>query len=92
MDISRAARDARARNLSVGVMYEEKGRGAFSGYEYFSLGEEGATSAARNLFSGFRELDRRGAQIILCQGFAEERMGRALMNRLRKAAGRRVRV
>jgi L-threonylcarbamoyladenylate synthase len=81
-----------AHGIKVGVLYEERGRRAFGASRFFSLGNEGVTSAAQNLFAGFRQLDKRGVDVILCQGFPEELMGRALMNRLRKAAGRRVRV
>jgi hypothetical protein len=37
-------------------------------------------------------MDRKGVEVILCEGFAEGKMGTALMNRLRKAATRRIRV
>jgi L-threonylcarbamoyladenylate synthase len=41
---------------------------------------------ARELFSFFRECDERGVEIIFCQTVAEEGLGLALMDRLRRAA------
>ncbi len=91
-EMKRTARKMLADGTKVGVMYEEKGRKHFEGCLFVSLGQEGATSAARNLFSGFRHLDGRGVEVILCEGFPDRLAGTALMNRLRKAASRRVRV
>jgi len=81
-----------ARGRRVGVMGEEDARPSFRKARFFSLGTEGALSAARRVFSGFRALDRRRVDVILCQGFPEKLLGSALMNRLRKAAARRIRV
>jgi L-threonylcarbamoyladenylate synthase len=77
---------------NVGVMAEDGASGVFGRALFSSLGKGGAAAAAHNLFAGFRSLDRRNADIILCQGFPEGSLGSALMNRLRKAASRRVRV
>jgi L-threonylcarbamoyladenylate synthase len=91
-EMKRTARELLARHRIVAVMYDAKGRRLFKGCLFFSLGGGDARSAARHLFSGFRDLDRKGADIILCKGFSEQLMGQALMNRLRKAASRQVRV
>jgi len=47
-------------------------------------------TAANKLFSALRSCDRRHAQIILCEAFPREGVGVALMNRLEKAAKRRI--
>ena len=80
------------RGIAVGVMAESSARDRFPGAEFFSLGDRGASGAARRLYEGFRWLDRRSVSLILCQSFPDEEIGRAFMNRLRKAATRRIRV
>lgn len=86
------AEQASGRGMRVGVMAEGPASAAFSKYHFVSLGTSGAASAANRLFDAFRILDRRNVSAILCQGFSEEAIGSALMNRLRKAASRRIRV
>lgn len=76
----------------VGVMAEESLGRFFRGYPFFSFGLEGVSSAGQSLFAGFRSLDSAKVDVILCQGFSEADLGSALMNRLRRAATRRVRV
>ncbi len=80
------------KKIRTGIMVEEKKKGILKGAEVFSLGKESVESAARKIFDGFRTLDKKGVKVILCQGFPEEKLGHAVMNRLRKAATRRVRV
>ena len=41
---------------------------------------------AHSLFEFFRECDRRGVKRILCESVAEEGIGSALMDRIRRAA------
>jgi L-threonylcarbamoyladenylate synthase len=76
----------------VGVLAVARAAKRFSGSLFYSLGPGDAAVAARRLFDGLRTLDRQRAEIILCQGFEEKDIGSALMNRLRKAASRRIRV
>ncbi|ACA60638.1 Sua5/YciO/YrdC/YwlC family protein [Candidatus Desulforudis audaxviator MP104C] len=47
-------------------------------------------SAAAALYSALRECDALGADLILAEGLAAEGLGRAVMNRLRKAAAKIV--
>ena len=49
-------------------------------------GEDGRTCASR-LFNLLREFDAEGAEVIVAEGVVEKGLGRAVMNRLRKAAG-----
>ncbi|RKP47390.1 threonylcarbamoyl-AMP synthase [Cohnella endophytica] len=56
----------------------------------FDCGERGnPEQAARALYARLRECDERGLDFILAEGYPEEGIGAALMNRLRKAAGGR---
>ncbi len=78
--------------FAVGIMASKEVEKQFKAFNFYSLGTGGAVSAARHLFDGFRTLDAAGIDIILCQGFTDEHIGSALMNRLRKASSKRVRV
>lgn len=55
-------------------------------------GPDSAAKAARDLFPELRRLDARGADLILAEGISPGGMGRTVMNRLRRAAGRVIRV
>lgn len=45
------------------------------------------SSVAKNLFRLLREFDEEGVDLIIAEGFPQEDLGLAIMNRLRKAAG-----
>jgi L-threonylcarbamoyladenylate synthase len=51
-----------------------------------SYGEDTVENATKMLFAGLRSLDEQGAEIIFAQGFSEQGLGAAYMNRLKKAA------
>jgi L-threonylcarbamoyladenylate synthase len=91
--IIRAMRQAvsRRKGERIGVMAEEEFRRLFADAEFFSIGS-GITGAAKELYNGFRELDRKNVSTIYCQSFPDRGLGRAFMNRLRKAAARNIRV
>lgn len=76
----------------VGVLALDEVAPSSEGVEFFSLGKSGVEEAARKLFDGLRDLDRRDVDLILCPAFDEKRVGTAVMNRLKKAASRRIRV
>ena len=48
---------------------------------------EDGESIARNLFDALRRFDDVGAEVIFAEGFDENRLGFAIMNRLHKSAG-----
>jgi L-threonylcarbamoyladenylate synthase len=53
------------------------------------LSEKGDfNEAARNLFSAMRELDNAGLQVILAEELPEENLGKAINDRLRRAAAK----
>lgn len=57
----------------------------------FVLGSEhNPEEVAGNLYEGLRLCDEQGMDIILAEGFSENGLGFAIMNRLLKAAGQRV--
>ena len=60
----------------------------FNNGKVISLGSENdLKEIAKNLFEALRKCDDLGVQYILCQGFEENGVGLAIMNRLNKAAG-----
>jgi L-threonylcarbamoyladenylate synthase len=89
--MNKTSKRLQARKLRVGVMAEQEWSARFCGAQFFSLGS-GAENAAQRLFEGFRTLDKSGVDAILCQGFVAKEIGTAYMNRLRKAAGKRIHV
>lgn len=74
------------RRFRVGVLGTDGHR-----YEADALRDLGPRSspsgAAQRLFRYLRELDDEGVDIIVAEGWPEEGIGLAIMNRLRKAAG-----
>lgn len=62
-----------------------------TGAAFFDLGpKDNPHEAARLLFQRLRECNAAGVDIILAEGVAENGIGRAVMNRMRKAAGNHV--
>lgn len=57
--------------------------------EVFSLGDTEKT-AAKRLFDGLIDLDKRNVDIIYSVAFEEKNVGVAIMNRLKKSAGYRI--
>lgn len=71
---------------NVGLLADDKILTAFPATPGFSLGaEKNPVSASRYLFAGLRELDET-CDVILAETFADEKVGAAYMNRLKKAS------
>ncbi|MCG0239557.1 MAG: threonylcarbamoyl-AMP synthase [Firmicutes bacterium] len=82
-----------ARGRRVGVLASAESRGLYPAPVVVEVGSRSDLArVAANLFAALRSLDAQGADIILAEGFPEEGIGLAIMNRLRKAAGQVVRV
>lgn len=74
----------------IGVLAPTERRSDYEGEEvhFISLGSEADSyEMARNLFEGLRKFDDLNVDIILSEGFPEEGIGSAIMNRLKKASG-----
>ncbi|NOY06170.1 MAG: threonylcarbamoyl-AMP synthase [Chlorobi bacterium] len=78
-------RAEKEKGRSVGLLAAEAFRDVGADV-FFSLGEGTALDYARNLYRGFRFLDKAGASIIFCPAIDEQGLGSAVMNRLLKAA------
>lgn len=83
--------DAISRGVKPGVMtVAEVGRD-FDGAEVIEIGSFAQPeTAAAQLFRVLRAFDRHGVQEVYAVGFEETGIGKAIMNRLIKAAGHRV--
>jgi len=81
----------RSSDKKVGVLASlETGRG-YSADAVFPVGSRAnLATVAQNLFYGLRFLDDEEVDLIIAEGYPEEGIGLAIMNRLRKAAGNNV--
>lgn len=76
------------KNNKVAILTTDENLDKFNSGEVISLGSaNNFNEIAKNLFETLRKCDDLGVQYILCQGFEEEGVGLAIMNRLNKAAG-----
>jgi len=89
----------RSKGQKVGFLLSEETAGLFAlkglgTEEYFLLGSrEEPEVAARKLFEGLRDLDRKGLDVIVADGsFSRSGLGDALINRLREASSVRFAV
>ena len=74
----------------IGVLAPQERRETYErcGIMFISLGSENDVGEmARNLFEALRKFDDMEVDVILSEGLPEEGVGRAIMNRLKKAAG-----
>lgn len=89
--IRELAHSAIAKGRKVGIMVSAENKGFFDEGEIISPGRRtDMEEIARNLFGALREFDGRGVDMIYAEAFSQEGMGKAVMNRLLKAAGQRV--
>ncbi len=81
----------RGRRVVILATDETRDRYLGLGVPVLSLGSRGDPyTIAKNLFAMLREADRLGAEVVLVEGVEERGLGLTIMNRLRKAASRRV--
>ena len=84
------AREAAGRGARVAVLACSEHVRFYEADSVFDCGPRSAPEkAARALYARLRECDERGIDYIVAEGYPEEGIGAALMNRLRKAAGGR---
>lgn len=79
------------KGLKVGIMTSDEKMAKINGGEKISLGSfEKEEDIARNLFAALRDFDEKQVDVIYSEGFSEDGIGQAIMNRLVKAAGHRI--
>lgn len=89
--IRRLVEEGLAEGRKVAVICTEETREQYSGGILRCVGTRTRQETiAHNLFAVLRELDDLGAEIIYSESFSQDHLGRAVMNRLMKAAGYRV--
>ena len=89
--INRCVEEGRGRNRKVGVMLTTETYDMVDADVKISLGSgDSNEEIARNLFATLREFDETGVDVIYSEGFGDNGLGQAVMNRLLKAAGHRV--
>jgi L-threonylcarbamoyladenylate synthase len=72
----------------IGVLCSDETKSEYQGAHVISIGSvHRLDQGASNLFAVLREFDAIGVDVIYAEAFAEDEMGLALMNRLKKAAG-----
>lgn len=77
--------------LRVGIMATEQNKNKYEGKQMLVVGDrENIVTISRNLFKTLREFDKLGVDVIIAEGVSEEGLGRAVMNRMKKAAGGNV--
>ncbi len=84
--INTLAAEAVAMGKKTFILAGSETAGKYKDGEVIDLGGN-AFEASAQLFKALRRCDEEGAQVIISEGFEEKGMGRALMNRLIKAAG-----
>ncbi|MCH4889352.1 threonylcarbamoyl-AMP synthase [Acidaminobacter sp. JC074] len=76
---------------SVGIMCSDETKDRYKAENIISLGSrESLEEVASNLFKTLRQFDEIGVDIVLAEGYDTVGMGKAIMNRLNKAAGYQV--
>jgi L-threonylcarbamoyladenylate synthase len=77
--------------IRIGILIANEDLPAFTGSaaQVYVLGQT-LEEIAMRLFAGLRTLEEAGVQVILCRGFAEQGLGLAIVDRLRKATGGKV--
>jgi L-threonylcarbamoyladenylate synthase len=77
----------------VGIMATEETAGEYQSAIVKVVGtRRNPRTVAKNLFQTFRDFDREGVDVILAEGVEISGIGLAIMNRLRKAAVRVIKV
>lgn len=82
--------ERKARGQRVGILATDETGQAYEGFEVISLGSRRRPEEiASRLFMALRLFDEMKMDVILAETIEEKGIGRAVMNRLRKAAGNR---
>lgn len=80
-----------AEGKKTGILISDADSDSFGADEVFLAGNRNNMDmVARNLFHGLRYLDDKKVDIIIAEGYPEQGVGVAIMNRLKKAAGNQI--
>ncbi|WP_330682893.1 L-threonylcarbamoyladenylate synthase [[Clostridium] aminophilum] len=86
--INAMAAEKIAEGKTVGIICTDETKDRYPRGIVESIGERARKETiAHNLYAVLRDFDGRGAEFIFSEGFSEDHLGQAIMNRLKKAAG-----
>lgn len=86
--INRLAAEKISEGRKVGIICTDETKDCYPAGVLKSIGARAhEESVAHNLYAVLRDFDDCGAEYIFSEGFSEDNLGRAIMNRLNKAAG-----
>ncbi len=88
--INESAKEYSHKGMKVGIMATEQNRDKYQGNVIVIGDRENPESIAGNLFRTLREFDKMAVDIILAEGIKEDGIGKAIMNRMKKAASDNV--
>lgn len=93
-EINRLAAERIEDGFKVGIICTDETLRRYPAGIVKSIGERAKEeTVAHNLYAVLREFDDMGAEYIYSEGFPEDHLGQAIMNRLNKAAGyRKIKV
>jgi L-threonylcarbamoyladenylate synthase len=75
----------------VGIMSTDETKNLYNAKHVISIGSrKNPGKIAANLFDSLREFDKIDVGLIYSEGFSEEGLEMAIMNRLKKAAGYKI--
>lgn len=89
--IQQLMNEQRAKGAKVGVLTTEENRNYYDGDFIQTVGKRSQLeTVASSLYEGLRNFNHSGVDIIFSEMFPNEGVGKAIMNRLLKAAGHKV--
>lgn len=89
--VAEMAEELRQKGQKVGILATDETASFYRVDEVVSLGSrEDLATVSRNIYGALRQMDQKGVDAIICEGFPAAGLGTAVMNRLAKAAGGNV--
>lgn len=86
--INQLVKEKEAENKKTAVIATEETKGAYQCDAVYSIGSRRSEgSIAAGLYDILRQMDHVGAEYIFAEGFSDDSLGQAIMNRMLKAAG-----
>lgn len=89
--INEKVKELQGKRFKIGILGTDENIGKYEGNAIISIGSRNSPGIiAANLFDCLREFDKIEVDYIFAEGFPEDGIGLAIMNRLKKAAGNSV--
>lgn len=89
--INRLVNEAEKKGIKAGIAATDETKDKYQGRTVLSLGSRAdVRTIAKNLYSVLRQFDEMETERIYCEAIEGEHLGKAVMNRLKKAASNKV--